>query len=78
MKTKKTDASEARFTFTSDGSNCSDYTITLFNSNGSQITSGKINGNTTIDLTFAEATTIYGAISNSYDQEDYSVRYDLI
>ena len=73
-----TNASTARFTFTSDGTNYSDHTITLYNSAGNEITSGKVNGSTSIDLTFAEATTIYGAISSSYDQEDYTIRYDLI
>lgn len=73
-----TSAATARFTFKSDSTNYSDHTVTLYNSEGSEITSGKINGNTSIDLTFTEASTIYGVVSNSYDQEDYILSYDLI
>ena len=71
-------ASTARFTFKSDDTDYSSHTITLYNSAGSEITSSKVNGDTTTDLLFEDASTIYGSVSGSYDAEDYTVQYDII
>ena len=70
--------STARFTFESNGNDYSSHTVSVYNSDGTAITSGRVNGNTSIDLTFTEATTIYGIISNSYDSDDYTIKYDIL
>ena len=78
FKVQMENAATVRVTFESNGTDYSGHTITLFNSAGNEITSSKINGNTTTDLEFEAGTTIYGSISGSYDSEDYLVQYDII
>ncbi|MDC0134660.1 hypothetical protein OAI36_01250 [Alphaproteobacteria bacterium] len=42
------------------------------------ITSERVNGNTSIDLAFSEASTIYGLVGGSYDSEDYTISYQIL
>ena len=53
-------------------------TISIFNSNGTEITSGRVNGNSQLDLSFDSATTVYGVVGNSYDSDDYLITFDII
>ena len=71
-------ASTARFSFTSDGNDYSSHTVIVYNSTGGVITSERVNGNTSVDITFSEATTVYGLVGNSYDTEDYSISYEIV
>ena len=72
------EALTARFTFLSNGDDYSSHTISIFNSSGTQITSERVNGNASLDLSFNEASTIFGVVSNSYDTDDYSISYEII
>ena len=71
-------ASTARFSFSSNGDDYSAHTISIFNSTGTEITSGRVNGNSHVDLSFDSATTVYGVVGNSYDSDDYLITFDII